>query len=789
MFHHFFKIVVRQFATSMMYMLIKVLGLAIGLAVSLLIMLYVMHELSYDSFHKNRELIYNLVVTMRNGDVSETVAQATAGMGESLVREFPEIENVVRFSQPNDVFFVVDGKTKVLKDVVFADSSVFEVFSFPMVSGNPDFALKEPFTMVITESGAENLFGDENPLGKVLRYNGKYNFRITGIVKDPPTNSHIFFGAIMSFASLYSMEGYHLDWDGGWGYYTYVQVAKNMNWPQFSAKLPDFLERHINAKYRNFGVELSMQFDPLHAVYLNSSAPGGHPRTGNPGNLWLFGAVAVFILLIACINFMNISTARYTSRSREVGVRKVLGADRKLLVTHFLGESIMISSFALVLALFLAEILIPAFNNLTQTSVSLFSISPLIIPVLLALVVMVGFLAGSYPAFLMSSFMPISVIKGNMISVNKGKGFRNLLVVAQFAISTVFIIATITIYLQLRFMNGKQPGFNKNSVLILSLEGENSRNGIELLKIELSKLPSVLASGASSDIPGYGLTRNGYFPEGYDNAQMIHVLDVDDDYLKTMEIGIVQGEDFSREKSLDDDAYLINRAFATNYLWQEPLGKIIRRDGDHKVIGVVDDFHFAPMHTAVAPLIITRKPESGFNYLSIRVKQGQIVPALEAVEQIWMRLFPGEPFHYFFLENHMRTAYEPEKKFGQLFLAFTILAIFLACLGIFGLAAFLAERRRKEIGVRKTFGASSGNILFWLAKEFGWLVIAGNLIAWPVAWLLMQRWLGNFAYKISLSWWIFALALAFSFFITLATVTWQSYKASRQNPVDSLRYE
>lgn len=770
-------------------MFIKVLGLAIGLAVSLLIMLFVMHELSYDSFHKNRDLIYNLIVTMRNGDVTENVAQSTAGIGESLVKEFPEIENVVRFSQPSDVFFVIDGKTKVLKDVVFADSSVFDVFSFPLVSGNPEYALNEPFTLVITESEALNLFGNENPLGKVLKYNGKYNFRITGIVEDPPSNSHIYFGAMMSFSSLYNMEGYYLGWDGGWSYYTYVKVAKNINWRQFNAKLPDFLEKHINAKYRDFGVELSMQFDPLHKVYLNSSAHGGHPRSGNPGNLWLFSAVAVFILLIACINFMNISTARYTSRSREVGVRKVLGANRKMLITHFLGESIILSFAALILALFFAEIFVPEFNILTQTSISLFNSTPLIVPALLLLAILVGFLAGSYPAFFMSSFKPISVIKGNMISVNKGKGFRNVLVVAQFVISTVFIIATITIYLQLRFMNAKQPGFTKNNVVVLSLDGDNSRNGIEMLKNELAKLPFIEGAGASSDIPGYGFSRNGYFPEGYDNAQMIHVLDVDDDYLKTMEIGILEGEGFSGESALDDDAYLVNRAFATSYSWHNPVGKIIKRDGEHKVNGVVDDFHFAPMHTAVAPLIVTRKPESGFNFLSIRIKPGQNIAAVEAIEKSWMQLFPSEPFHYFFLENHLKSAYMQEQKFGQLFLAFTFLAIFLACLGLFGLASFMAERRRKEIGVRKTFGASSFNILFWLGKDFGMLVVAGNLIAWPVAWLLMQRWLENFAYKIPLHWWIFALALAFSFFITLATVTWQSYKASRQNPVDSLRYE
>lgn len=789
MFQHFIKIILRQFITSKMYMAIKVLGLAIGLAVSLLIMLFILHELSYDSFHKNRDQIYSLIVTMRNGDVTENVAQGTAGMGKSLVEEFPEIEDMVRFTNPWDVYFLNDGKTKVLKDVVFADSSVFDVFSFPLVSGNPELALSEPFTTVITESEAEKLFGDENPVGKVLKYNGKYNFRITGVMKDPPANSHLYFGAIMSFSSLYNMEGYYMDWDGGWSYYTYVKVAKNINWTQLNARLPDFLEKHINAKYRDFGVEINMHFDPLRNVYLNSSAPGSHPRTGNPGNLWLFGAVAVFILLIACINFMNLSTARYTSRSREVGVRKVLGADRKMLITHFLGESVILSFMALILALLFSEIIVPEFNHLTQTSISLFTTTPFIIPALLVLVIVVGFLAGSYPAFFMSSFKPIAVIKGNLISVNKGKGFRNLLVIAQFIISTVFIIATITIYLQLRFVNNKQPGFEKNNVLVLSLEGDNSKNGIDLLKSEISKLPFVEAAGASSEVPGYGFTRNGYFPEGYDNAQMFHVLEVDDDYLKTMGINILQGTGFTKESALDDDAYLINRVLAENLSWQNPVGKVIRRDGEHRVIGVVDNFHFAPMHMAVAPLIITRKSESGYNCLSIRLKPGHNTGAIGSIEKTWMQLFPSEPFNYSFLANSMKMAYSSDQKFGQLFVSFTLLAIFLACLGLFGLASFLAERRRKEIGVRKTFGASSFNILFWLGKDFSVLVLAGNLIAWPVAWIIMNRWLNNYAFKIQLHWWIFAIALTFSFLVTFITVAWQTFKASRQNPVDSLRYE
>lgn len=789
MIKHFLTIIFRQFIRHKFYVSIKLLGLSIGIAVSLLIMLYVFYEWGFDNFHRNRNSIYNMVVESHHGDLVDNSAMATAGIGPSLLEEFPEITGMVRLSNPSSNYFVADGKSRQVKDVIFADPSIFSIFTFPLIKGNPDYALGEPFTMVITESTAGQLFGDEDPIGKILKYNGEYNFRITGIVEDPPVNSHIYFNAILSFASLYEMEGYHMGWDGGWSFYTYIKVANNIDWENLDSKLTPFLEKHINYKYRDYGVELAIHFDPLNKVYLRSSAPGQMPRPGNPVNLYIFSAIALLILLIACINFMNLSTARFINRAREVGVRKVVGASRGMLIRQFLGESVTISMLSLAIAIILVEIFLPEFNELTNSDVSLYGTSVWIVPALILFGLVVGVFAGSYPAFFMSSFKPISVIKGNMLSKTKGKGFRNALVVIQFFIATLLILSTITIFRQLSYVNSKSLGFDKEDILVLSLSGGESQAKFELLKTELNKMSFVQSAGASSDIPVYGFTQNGYFPEGYDNSIMFHVLDVDDDYLETMGIGISDGRGFSEEFYTNENAYLINRALARKLSWDKPVGKTISRNGKHTIVGVAEDFHYAPLQFQIEPLIITRKPYMGFNYLSIRVKTVRLQEAVESIETLWTEMFPSEPFVYSFLDRSLETSYNREQKFARIFTWFALLAIFLAGLGLFGLASFLTEQRRKEIGIRKTFGANTGKIIWWLGRDFTKMVLIGNLLAWPLAWYLLQRWLDGFAFHAPLSPIIFILTLLFSLLFAFATVAWQSAKAARQNPVDSIRYE
>ncbi len=789
MFRHFFKILYRQFLNNKLYMLIKVLGLAAGMAVSLMIALYVINEMSYDSFHQKGNRIYNIVVESHREGRIERSARITAAVGPSLQEEFPEIVSMCRFSGFNDRYFETGGKTTLLKRVAFADSSVFDVFSFKLLRGNPKQALREPFTIVLTESAARVLFGDDDPMGKTINYQNEYNLKVTGVMEDPPENSQLKFQGLMAMSTLYELDGYYLDWDGGWAYLTYVLTSPGFNPEVFSAKLEPFMEKHINYKYRNYGIELGLLFDPLEAVYLHSSAPNDLPESGNISNIRIFSAVAIFILLIAGINFMNLSTARYAKRAREVGVRKVMGAGRRQLMVQFLGESVLISFLALMLATILVEILLPSFTNLIGKSLSLYHTSAYILPLLILIALLTGLLAGAYPAVFMSGFIPAAVIKGNLLPATRGRTLRNILVVFQFMISGVLIIATLTIYRQLQYMNNKPLGYAKDRVMVVNLMGATSKDNFRVLKNEIGKLSYVRSASASSQLPVWGLTRNGYLPEGLSDPIMINVLDVDDDYLRTMDIDLLAGKNFSPESQADDNDYLINQAMARRMGWDDPVGKVISRNGEHHVIGMVEDFHFAPLQFRIEPLIISQTPYMGFDYLSIRLNTADYGRAITDIGGIWKKVAPGSPFVYHFLNQLLKNSYGQVQQFGRLFMAFAVLAVFVACLGLFGLASFLTEQRRKEIGIRKTFGANVGRIVWMLGTDFTKMVLLGNLLAWPLAWLVMHRWLENFAYKRGPEPWIFIFTLLLTLLVAVITVVWQSVRAARQNPVDSIRYE
>lgn len=789
MFRHYLTLMLRQIRKEKFYMLVKVFGLAIGMAASLLMLLYIFQQSNFDTFHKDKDQIYQLITEMRREGIVETLAVGTAAMGESLLEEFPEIVDMTRFSMHGEAYFQFDGGVKLLKDMQYADSSLFSMFSFELLQGNPKTALSEPFSIVLTTSGVRQLFGDADPMGKVIRMNGEHDFVVTGIMNDPPANSHLRFNALGSFNTLYQLDGYYMHWDGGWGYYTYIKTSQSANLDNLLSKMPDFLEKHINYKYRNYGVEVHFKFDRLQDIYLHSSAPEHLFVSGNVSNLFIFGAVAIFILLIACINFMNLSTARFSTRTREVGVRKAFGADRAQLIWQFLAESVFISLMALIFALILTEIFLPEFGNLFNTVLIPGEVIPWIFaPLLIIFAMFVGVLAGSYPAFFLSSFKPDQVLKGNLIPVSKGKWFRNLLVVGQFMISATLIIATFGVSRQLKYINNKPLGFDRENVMVLELMSEKSQQSVAQLKTLIGQLPFVINSGASSGMPVWGLTSNGYIPEGMETSMIINVLDVDEDWLETMGIEIVEGTNFSENGTEEQQNFLINQALANKMGWEAPLGKFFQRDGKHKVIGVVNDFHFTPLHNPIQPLIITNQPTNIY-YLSIRLSMQDFTRAIGDIEKIWVETLPGEPFIYKFLDQMLVSTYEREEKFEKGFTWFAVLAVFLACLGLFALASFLTFQRKKEIGIRKTFGADVGMIVWLLSKEFLRLVVIGNVLAMVISWFFIEEWLENFAFRAPQSWWPYLLTLVVTVVIAILTVAWQSIKAARQNPVDAIRYE
>lgn len=790
MFRHFLTLMLRQIRKEKFYMLVKVLGLSIGMAASLLMLLYIYQQYNFDTFHQDKDQIYQLITETRREGLVENLAVGTAAMGESLLEEFPEIVDMTRFSMHGEAYFEYEGQVKLLKDIQYADPSLFSMFSFELIQGNPKTALKDPFTIVFTESGARLIFGDLNPVGKVVRMNGNQDYLITGIMKEPPANSHLQFNALGSFSTLYHLDGYFMDWDGGWGYYTYIKTTRDVEWNNLLSKMPEFLEKHINYKYRNFGVELHFKFDRLRDIYLHSSAPEHLFISGNVTNLIIFGAVAIFILLIACFNFMNLSTARFSTRTKEVGVRKAFGANRKQLIVQFLAESVFISLMALVIAMIITELFLPDFGDFFNTTITPGEIISWVwAPVLIVFAILVGFLAGSYPAIFLSSFKPDQVLKGNLVPVGKGKWFRNLLVIGQFMISATLIISTLGVTRQLKYMNSKQLGFDKENVMVLELMGEKSQQSVAQLKTLIRQLPYVVNVGASTNVPVWGLTSNGYIPEGMETSMIINVLDMDEDWIETMGIKIVEGRNFDKTGAEDQHNLIINQALANKLGWESPLGKFFQRDGKHKVIGVVNDFHFTSLHNPIQPLIMTNEPFDNFYYLSIRLNMQDYRRAIAEIEKIWIETLPGEPFIYKFLDQMLISTYEREEKFGKGFTWFAVLAVFLACLGLFALASYLTFQRKKEIGIRKTFGADVNKIVWLLSKDFLKLVIIGNVMAMVASWFLIEKWLESFAFRAPQSWWPYFLTLFITVVIAIFTVAWQSIKAARQNPVDAIRYE
>jgi putative ABC transport system permease protein len=555
-------------------------------------------------------------------------------------------------------------------------------------------------------------------------------------------------------------------------------------------KFPDFMYENINRLYESHGVSINASLQPIGKIHLRSGLVGEIGPTGSMANIYIYSAIAIFVLFIACINFMNLTTAMATKRAKEVGMRKVFGAARPNLVRQFLGESIVMSLIGLVIALVLIEILLPVFGNMVSRELELYQWSNLDlllgIPVL---VLLVGILAGSYPAFYLSAFRPVPVIKGLFKGQKGFSGVRNSLVLIQFAISIVLIICTLVIYAQLGFIRSKDMGFNHDNILILNFTSESFKQQYETLKDALSNIPDVVSSSATSQVPGGGFTANGYKPEGFDRSIMFNKVAVDFDYIRTLGLQITAGREFSAEFSTDMDAYLVNEVLVRQLDWQEPVGKTINRGGDHTVIGVVRDFHFASVHQEIGPLIFDMKPYLGYDHLLVRFRTDNLPGLISDIHAAWEAIDPNEPFDYLFLDDIFGQVYRAEQRMSSMLLYFAILAILIACMGLFGLALFNTEQRTREIGIRKVMGSSVSGVMILLSGKFSRWVLLANILAWPVAYLIVREYMQAYAYKINLPVWIFFLTAAGVYLIALLTISLQSYKAGITNPGDALRYE
>lgn len=805
MLKNYLKIAWRNLSRKKAYSAINITGLAIGITCCVLIMMYVQDELSYDRYNTNFDQIYRVLHAYRNAKDVDKNSAATpeqyqvwgnAPTAPALIADFPEIKKTVQFTSPNTFLLQYGDKHFQEEGMVFTDSTAFDVFSWKLLAGNPKQALVAPNSIVLTKSLAQKYFGDQNPVGKMLRVENQETFTVTGMMEDVPANSHLSFQALVSMSTFIKWRPEIFN---AWGYidfYTYFLLAPHTDIKALEAKIPDYVARHYPTDNNDI---YTVAFEPLSAAYLHSKAQRQPGPTGNLSNVYIFSVIGLFMLLIACINFVNLSTARSMERAREVGVRKAVGAYQQGLIYQFLTESILIAFAAVLLSVILIILALPFISEISGKPLTYsLLLSWKITPVLILMPFLLGLLAGSYPAWVLSRFRPVEVLKGQFRSSNKGIALRRGLVVVQFSLSVALIAGTMIVYSQLRHMRSHSLGFRQDQMLVIDYGGDQKVNeSVEAIKAKLAENPAVQSIAASRAIPG------DFYPNGTTSIESRSgdmksenpgMYEIDYDFVPVYEMKIAAGRAYSRSFPADaEGSLLINEAAMKQYGYSNPeeiIGKRFEQWGRNgTIIGVVKDFNYQSLHKKVEPLAMRMAPPSSLNKLSLRVKTDHLSKTLKELEQTWSSLVPHRPFLYSFLDQSFNRQYKQDARFGELFAAFAGLTIFIACLGLFGLATYTTEQRVKEIGVRKVMGASVANIVTLLSSDFVKLVLISILIATPAIWWAMQEWLQGFAYHVTIQWWMIGTAGVLSVVTALLTVSLLAVKAALMNPVKALRSE
>ncbi len=789
MLSNYLKTALRNLVRNRFYALVNVVGLAISLSVSLLIVLYVMNELSFDEFHSLKNSIYRIAFIDQQPNETSTHCISMPVMGPDIAAEFPEVREFVRFRSPEDGFFSFEDLNIHATNVTYADSAVFRVFSFPLLSGNPQAALREPFTVVLTRSLARKLFGDSNPLGQVVRFNQEEPLRVTGVMQDFPPNSHLQFSAMISFSTLYqTIPAFHFNWNGGWNYYTYFLLQPNTDVSQLEKKLGAFFDEKLNRDYEKIGWRVTPFLQALTHIYLDNSVSYDLPVKGNPQSIYIFSLVAILILFLAGANFTNLSSALSIKRIKEIGIRKASGASNFNIRFQFLSEAVLVSFMAFILAMILIEILLPQFNQMMGKDLEIYTRGN--IPLLLIMpffVFLLGILSGTYPALFITRKSTELSLKGKSSHHPGRLSVSNLLVLIQFFISVGLILSSFFIYRQLRYIEQRDPGFNNHQVMAVPLNGTESTANRELLKERISGLTGVEKLSLGSNYPGNGIESNGYFPEGSEKPIMFHVLYVDEDYLSTLKFHLIQGRDFNPALATDAESCIVNEELVRQAGWQDALGKTIERNERYyKVIGVVKDFNFSPVYQPIEPLLFLQTGNK--RVMLIRFAEGREID-IAGVGRIWKELTRNEPFEYTFLDDQYHQVYQADIQFGNLILALTILAIFIAALGILALSTLSTEMRTREMGIRKVMGAGPGSIVRLVGLQYSRWVVLANVFAWPIVYFLMDRWLDQFAYRIGIGFFPFLASGLLSLLVAFLAISIRALKVSRVRPVNTLRYE
>lgn len=806
MFKNYFRVAFRNLWKNKQFSAINILGLAIGLATCLLIMIYVLDELSYDRFNADAERIYRVDGDIRFGGTHYLIATVAAPVGPTLKQDYPEVEEVTRFRNYGGLL-VRKGTLNIKEDkAIYADSSLFRVFSLPLIAGNPATALKEPHTVVITEKIARKYFNSTDVVGHSLLMNDAASYRVTGVMKEIPGQSHVNFDFFVSLSE--SEESKRSNWLSN-NFNTYILLKKGTDLHKMDARLGEMVNKYAlpqvstvlhtsKEELASAGNYIRYGLMPLTDIHLHSNKVFELTPNSSIQYVYIFSAIAMFILLIACVNFMNLSTARSSNRAKEVGIRKVMGSLRGQLITQFLAESMLISLIAMFLALGIAGLLLPYFNTLAgkEMSIGLFA-NPWLAPVLLGLAIFVGLLAGSYPAFFLSAFRPVLVLKGTIASGFRTGLLRNFLVVFQFSISIFLIVGTMVIYNQLSYIRNKRIGFDRDQVLIIK-NTQPLGNQTRSFRQDILTLNGVKGGTATSYLPT-STNRNDepLFLDptlGQESAVSMQTWFVDDQYIPVLGMEVVKGRNFSKDFPTDSQGIVINEAAARLIGLKDPINqKIYELDGNleskkvntYTIIGVVKDFNFNSLREQVTPLALFLQEDRGS--IAFRVHSNNMQGLIAQVEEKWKSMVPTQPFSYSFMNDDFNALYKSENRMGRIALSFSILAIFIACLGLFGLAAYAAEQRTREIGIRKVLGATVTNIINLLSRDFLKLVMIAILFACPLGWWVMHHWLQDFAYRITISWYVFGLAALLAILIALLTVSFQAIRAALANPVKSLR--
>ncbi|MGN6266174.1 MAG: ABC transporter permease [Ginsengibacter sp.] len=810
MFKNYFKTAFRNLLKNKGFSAINIFGLACGLATCLLIILYVADELNYDHYNKKFSQIYRINADITFGGHHFDLAQTPDPMGAALKKNFPEVKQYVRF-RDHGGFLVKKENQNVKEDrVIFTDSTLFDVFTLPMIAGNPHTALVHPNSVVITKTIAEKYFPKTsltNIVGKTLTINDTSLYQITGVIKDVPRQSHFHYDF---FLPMYGkLAPYEINQWTSNNFNTYIVLDKQANPEKTASRLDDFVMKYVEPVFQSLnltkeeflkqGNHLHYTLMPLSKIHLYSHKNGELEANGNIQYVYIFSVIAFFILMIACVNFMNLSTARSAGRAREVGVRKVLGSLRKNLITQFLTESLLISLISMILAVAIALVLLPYFNMLSGKELTTQAFfSSWLVPSLIFLTIIVGLLAGIYPAFFLSSFKPVAVLKGKVATGFKTGWLRSGLVIFQFAISIFLIIGTLVIYSQLNYIHNKNIGYNRDQVLIIKNINALG-NEATVFKNEVLNLSGVQNATMSGYLPTSGWRSDSpLFPTATGDTKTAistQIWRVDENYIPTLGMKMAEGRNFSKDFPTDSLGIIINESFAKIAGLHDAINKPLyyldnlSKDSVTKyhIIGVVKDFNFNSLHDPVTPLVFVLSPQNG--NMAFRVNTTDITKLIASIQNIYQKVAPGQPFQYSFMDADFNKTYQAEQKMGGLSITFSILAILIACLGLFGLVTYASMQRTKEIGIRKILGASVTDVTTMLSKDFLKLVLIAALIAFPIGWWVLNKWLQNFAYRIEVSWWIFVIAGAIAFLIAIITIGFQAIKAAVANPVNSLRSE